>query len=93
MFVSFYYAERHFRASATPRHVSLRTPWKYLEVVLSIITKSEELQFTLILDHIVCKRISTFLFRTSPEFEITCTCLREALSSSFLLSFYGDLIG
>ena len=32
------------RASAR-RHVSLRTPWKYLEVVLSIVTKSEELQF------------------------------------------------
>ena len=34
------------RASAQ-RHVSLRTPWKYLEVVISIITKSEELQFIL----------------------------------------------
>ena len=32
------------RASAR-RLVSLRVPWKYLEVVLVIITKSEELQF------------------------------------------------
>ena len=34
------------RASAQ-RLVSLRAPWKYLEVVLVIITKSEELQFIL----------------------------------------------
>ena len=47
IFVSICYAERHSVRVSARRHVSLRTPWKCLEVVLSIITKSEELQFIL----------------------------------------------
>ena len=49
--------------------------------------------FHLSQDHIICKRIATFLFRTSPEFEIIRTCSREVRSSPLLLLFCGDLIG
>ena len=62
-FVSICYAERHSARVSARRHVSLRTHWKYLEVVLSIITKSEELQLiSFNSGSQSCKRISTFYF-------------------------------